>query len=102
MADPVNPALAAGTYAKALNAAEKPGISGSDGPSFGDMVQKAAQDSIETLHEGEKKSAQAVIGKANLTDVVEAVTNAEMTLQTVIAVRDRMLTAYQEIMRMPI
>jgi flagellar hook-basal body complex protein FliE len=35
-------------------------------------------------------------------DVVTAVSNAEMTLQTVVAVRDRVLNAYQEIMRMPI
>lgn len=51
---------------------------------------------------GEKASAQAVTGEASLTDVVEAVTDAEMTLQTVVAIRDRMLNAYQEIMRMPV
>ena len=42
------------------------------------------------------------MGTANLTDVVEAVTAAEMTLETVVAMRDRMMSAYQEIMRMPI
>ena len=47
-------------------------------------------------------SAQAAIGKADLTDVVTAVTNAEMTLQTVTAVRDKVVSAYQEILRMPI
>ena len=38
---------------------------------------------------------------ANLQEVVEAVNAAEITLQTVVAVRDRMITAYQEIIRMP-
>ena len=61
-----------------------------------------AAEAVDTLHSGEKASANAVLGTANLTDVVEAVTAAELTLQTVVAVRDRMLTAYQEIMRMPI
>jgi flagellar hook-basal body complex protein FliE len=41
-------------------------------------------------------------GKAELVDVVTAVANAETTLETVISLRDRVITAYQEIMRMPI
>lgn len=102
--DKINPAAAAGAYSNIQKAGQGAGISGDDvsGPRFSDLIRKAAADSIETMHGGEKMSAQAVIGKANLTDVVEAVTNAELTLQTVIALRDRMLGAYQEIMRMPI
>ena len=46
--------------------------------------------------------AQAFVGHANLREVVEAVNAAEITLQTVVAVRDRMIAAYQEIMRMPV
>lgn len=98
--DKLNPAAAAGAYSNIQKGGS--GVSGGDGVNFGDLIRKAASDSIETMHGGEKMSAQAVIGKANLTDVVEAVTNAELTLQTVIALRDRMLGAYQEIMRMPI
>ena len=44
----------------------------------------------------------AIAGEADVTDVVMAVTNAETTLQTVVAVRDRVMAAYQEILRMPI
>ena len=47
-------------------------------------------------------SAAAIQNKADLTEVVTAITNAEVTLQTVVAVRDRMISAYQQIMRMPI
>ena len=43
-----------------------------------------------------------MVGQANLQDVVEAVNAAEVTLQTVVAVRDRMIAAYQDIIRMPI
>ena len=44
----------------------------------------------------------AAAGQADLMDVVQAVGNAEMTLQTVVAVRDKVVNAYQELMRMPI
>ncbi len=47
------------------------------------------------------RCVQAVAGGANLQEVVEAVNAAEITLQTVVAVRDRIITAYQEIIRMP-
>ena len=45
---------------------------------------------------------QAVANQADLNDIVTAVNNAEMTLQTVVAIRDRVIQAYQEILRMPI
>jgi len=44
----------------------------------------------------------AIAGKTDLSSVIAAVANAELTLQTVVAVRDRMVQAYQEVMRMPI
>lgn len=100
--DKMNPASAAGAYANIQKAGTAPGLGADKGPSFGDLVRTAASNSIDALHQGEKVSAQAIVGKADLTDVVEAVTAAETTLQTVIALRDRMLGAYQEIMRMPI
>ncbi len=102
MVDKIDPSIAAGLYKNAQGVGQGPRVSGNDGPNFGDMIKKAASDSIETMRAGEKASAEAVMGSANLTDVVEAVTSAELTLQTVVAVRDRMLNAYQEIMRLPI
>jgi flagellar hook-basal body complex protein FliE len=70
--------------------------------SFGDLVKEVATQSIEAGKAAEKATASAVAGQADLTDVVAAVSNAEMTLQTVVTVRDRVLAAYQEILRMPI
>lgn len=100
--DKIASSVAAGAYANTAKAGQGVGIGAGDKASFGDLVKKAATDSIDTMKAGEKASAQAVTGEATLTDVVEAVTDAEMTLQTVIAIRDRMLNAYQEIMRMPV
>ena len=51
---------------------------------------------------GEQVAAEAMVGQADLTDVVMAVNNAELTLQTVVAIRDKVVEAYQEIVRMPI
>ena len=99
--DKVASSVAAGTYANMAKTAQSAGVSAGDKTSFGDLIEKAAHDSVDVMKAGEKASAQAITGEATLTDVVEAVTSAEMTLQTVVAVRDRMLSAYQEIMRMP-
>lgn len=97
-----NPATAANAYANMAKAIQTPGLDAAKGPSFSDFVKQTAVESIDTMRAGETASAAAVMGKASLTDVVEAVTAAELTLQTVVAVRDKMLQAYQDIMRMPI
>ena len=105
MVDRIDPSVAAGLYKTAQgvgSGASATKVSDNQGASFGDLIEKAAVESIKTLKGGEKASAEAVMGTANLTDVVEAVTAAEMTLETVVAMRDRMMSAYQEIMRMPI
>ncbi|HVY98424.1 MAG TPA: flagellar hook-basal body complex protein FliE [Dongiaceae bacterium] len=72
------------------------------GDSFGDLLKKAADESVKAGDKSEKQSLLATAGKANVTDVVEAVSSAEVTLQAVTAVRDRVVSAYQEILRMPI
>lgn len=76
--------------------------SGDPAKSFADLVGEAASNAIETGKQSEKLSAMAIAGKADLTEVVTAVTNAEVTLKTVLAIRDRVIQAYQEIARMPI
>lgn len=99
----VNPAAAAGMYAQTAKVgAAGNGVAAADGGGFGQLMKQATLDAIESVRGGEQATAAAVTGKADLTDVVEAMTQAELTLQTVSAVRDRMLNAYQEIMRMPI
>ncbi len=57
---------------------------------------------VDTFRQSEQMSASAIAGKADIRDVVAAVNNAEMTLETVVAVRDKVINAYNEIMRMPI
>jgi len=102
MVDKINPALAANLYGN-TNKIGSAGISAEDdGVSFSDFLKQKAQDSIDVMRASETISAKAVTGEADVVDVVQAVNAAEMTLNTVVAVRDRLISAYQEIMRMPI
>ena len=106
MVDKINdPTAAASAYAKiGKNLGAQSGLIGNkeDGNSFGDILKTMATKTIGTLRAGEAASARAVAGEADLPEVVQAITASEVTLQTVMAVRDRLVGAYQEIMRMPV
>jgi flagellar hook-basal body complex protein FliE len=65
---------------------------------MGDMATEAAN----SLKLSETKSFEAVQGKASTREVVDAVMNAEQALQTAIAIRDKVVTAYLEVARMQI
>lgn len=78
------------------------GGSESAGPNFGAMVGQMVGSATNSLHGAEKASAAQVAGKGNLIDVVTAIGAAETALDTVVAVRDRVVSAYGEIMRMQI
>ena len=98
-------ANAAAAYANAARSATRPGMEARNdatGSSFGDMVEEMVTQGIETQRQAEQVSAEALVGQASLNDVVMAVTSAEMSLQTVVGVRDRIIQAYQDILRMPI
>jgi flagellar hook-basal body complex protein FliE len=73
-----------------------------DGTGFGDLLKNAMEGAIDSQKQGEAASMAAVAGKADINSVVMAVTNAQMTLQTVVAVRDKVVQAYQQILQMPI
>jgi flagellar hook-basal body complex protein FliE len=73
-----------------------------EGPSFSSLVRDAMSEVGSIGKEAEAKSAAHLAGKGELIDVVTALTAAETSLETIIAVRDRVISAYQEISRMPI
>jgi flagellar hook-basal body complex protein FliE len=72
------------------------------GTGFSDVLREATESAVSSLREGEAQSLQAAAGTADINDVVMAVGKAEMTLQTVVTLRDKVIGAYQEILRMPI
>lgn len=71
-------------------------------PRFETFLRGELEGAANTMRAGEAESVKALTGRADLQQVVEAVTQAELSLQKVTAVRDRVIAAYQEIMRMPI
>jgi flagellar hook-basal body complex protein FliE len=70
--------------------------------SFGDMLEQVATGAVDTLEKGEATAISGIQGKASVQSVVEAVMNADQALQTAIAIRDKAVSAYQEISRMAI
>ena len=72
------------------------------GKDFSSYIRDAAVEAVDTMHQGETLSKQGIAGTADLNDVVAAVNDAEMTLQTGTTLRDKLVQAYQEIVRMPV
>lgn len=99
---------AAAAYANTLKrvAPTAPGAAGqaaaAPGGAFGEMVKQAASSTLDTMKAGEAATLQAVTGKPDMTQVVTAVSNAEVTLQAAVAVRDKVIQAYLDVIRMPI
>ncbi|MDR3474394.1 MAG: flagellar hook-basal body complex protein FliE [Devosia sp.] len=93
----ITPSGAANAYAKVDR-----GDTGSDSGSFGGALQRALESAVETGHVADTQAVQAISGAGNLTEVVTALSRAELTLQTATAIRDRVVQAYQDIMKMPI
>lgn len=72
------------------------------GGNFAGMVESMVTDASTSLRTAEAESAKQVAGKGDLIDVVTAIGAAETALDTVVAVRDRVVNAYSDIMRMQI
>ncbi len=75
---------------------------GAAGWDFGSALRRAVDGVVASGQDAEAKSMQAIAGGGNITDVVTAVSKAELALQTTTAIRDRVVQAYQDIMKMPI
>jgi flagellar hook-basal body complex protein FliE len=94
--------------AKAYGATATPGI-GAAGPAvaesgfnFANMLAQQVSSTVEATKGAETQAAMAVTGKAEMVNVVTAVAAAEIQMETMLAFRDQAISAYQEIMRMPI
>lgn len=102
---------AAGAYAtaqKLLSSTSKPSLadtfagSSAKGGDFTAMLEQAVNGVGEAGRKAESQALSVAGGKADLVDVVTAVAESETALQTLVAVRDRVISAYEEIMRMQI
>jgi len=102
----VAPIIAAKAYAaaQATAATQLAGATqaAAAGPDFGQMVANALHQAVQSSRTAESQMAAQVQGKGNLVDVVTAISSAETSLETVISIRDQVISAYQQIMNMPI
>ena len=73
-----------------------------DGKGIADALESALKDMRSRLDRGERAAAGAMAGKGDVQGMVEALTATELALETAVAVRDKVVEAYQEILRMPV
>lgn len=69
---------------------------------FGSMVKSALEGVVDKGKEADEKALGLVQGKSDVVDVVTAVAETEVAMEALVSVRDRVISAYQEILRMPI
>ena len=72
------------------------------GPEFSELLSDSINSVVEAGNRSDQMAVQAVNGESNMVDVVTAIAETEVAIEGMVAVRDRVISAYEEIMRMPI
>ena len=70
--------------------------------SFLDVMKNAATSMVNDVKGAEAMSFQGIAGKVSTRQVVDSVMSADRSLQTAIAIRDKVVSAYLDITKMPI
>lgn len=96
------PSIAANAYAALQRAAQGTTKTSSSETGFGQMLQNVLGELTNKGSQMDTKALAAANGKGDLVDVVTAVAETEVAVETLVSVRDRMIQSYEEIMRMPI
>jgi flagellar hook-basal body complex protein FliE len=93
--------LASQLYSRA-QAAAQPAPRDAGAPTPGAAFAQVAGDFMATLRAGEETVKAGLVGRADPQAVVEALAATELAVETAVAVRDKVVEAYQEILRMPV
>jgi flagellar hook-basal body complex protein FliE len=102
------PSVAANAYAslsKMLNPASAGAAGKADetgGPSFSSVLKEAMNGVLEAGHKSDAQTVAMASGKANVMDVVTAVAETDVAVSTLVSVRDKVISAYEDVMKMPI
>lgn len=105
---PFNAAAAAyGNASRLITQATKPSTdltaqAASGGGNFADLLAQNVQGVIDQGKVSDQMAMDMVSGKANVVDMVTALSETEMAIESMVTIRDRVISAYEEIMRMPI
>ncbi|MDK9697935.1 MAG: flagellar hook-basal body complex protein FliE [Siculibacillus sp.] len=98
-------AVAANAYRIAQGLANRPEarqIAETAKPDFGQMVRAALGDVVDQGRASENKALAYAAGKADVVDVVTAVAETQTAFETMVTLRDKVIAAYEDIMKMPI
>jgi flagellar hook-basal body complex protein FliE len=93
----ITPAGAAQAYAKVASSDNNIADSG-----FGAVLGRALDSVVQAGHQADQQAVTAINGGGNFTEVATAVSHAELALQSAVSIRDKVVQAYQDVMRMPI
>lgn len=103
------PSFAAGAYASiqgmgagALMKKPLGAAAGTGSTDFSAMIGKALEATADAGRKADTQTASVATGRSDIVDVVTAVAESEAAIETLVAVRDRVIAAYEEIMRMPV
>jgi flagellar hook-basal body complex protein FliE len=108
MASPTVAANAYASLARILDsgggaaAAAKGSDSATGGPTFGEVLKDAIGSVMEGGRQSDAQTAAMASGKSNVMDVVTAVAETDVKISTLVSVRDKVIAAYEDIMKMAI
>jgi flagellar hook-basal body complex protein FliE len=107
MATPLNAVTAAYTNAAKLISEGGKGVPGASSATgvesdFAKLLADGLQGVVDSGKQSDKMSMDLINGKGNVVDVVTAISQTELAMESMVAVRDKVISAYEEIMRMPI
>ncbi|KYG20441.1 flagellar hook-basal body protein FliE [Bradyrhizobium sp. AT1] len=102
-----SPSVAANAYANLARVLENTGAGAgkgteASGQSFASMLKDAVGSVMESGRKSDAQTVAMAAGKANVMDVVTAVADTDVAVSTLVSVRDRVIAAYEDIMKMPI
>jgi flagellar hook-basal body complex protein FliE len=102
------PTIAANAYAALARMSQQTASIGSSaaptdgGPNFSAMLKDVINEVSASAQKSDVQQQAVAMGKANMVDVVTAVAETETTIQTLVSVRDKVIAAYEDILKMPI
>jgi flagellar hook-basal body complex protein FliE len=105
---PIPTAAAANAYASLAKMGEQTaslgrvGATDNAGPSFSGILKDFINAVSDAAQKSDAQSKAVAVGKANMVDVVTAVAETETAVQTLVSVRDKVIAAYEDILKMPI
>ena len=100
-----SPTIAANAYASLARMMETGGgakPSDAGGQSFGALLKDAVGGVLESGRKSDAQTVAMASGKANVMDVVTAVAETDVAVSTLVSVRDKVISAYEDIMKMAI